>query len=80
MLRGVRRGWLDADTYQPRVDAAWRGVLARTGSDGSLVDVCESTNKQESLEAYLNRAAILGRDERGGGMMLIFATEMAGLR
>jgi len=80
MLRGIERGWLDARTYRPRVDAAWRGVLARTGSDGTLLDVCESTNKQPSLEDYLNRAAVFGRDERGGGMMLIFATEMAGLR
>lgn len=79
MLRGIRHGWLDAATYQPAVDAAWRGVLARTGSDGALVDVCESTNKQPTLEAYLNRAALLGPDERGGGMMLMFATEMAGM-
>jgi unsaturated rhamnogalacturonyl hydrolase len=79
MLRGIRHGWLDAQTYQPAVDAAWQGVLARTGSDGTLVDVCESTNKQPTLEAYLNRAAVLGPDERGGGMMLMFATEMAGM-
>lgn len=79
MLRGIRRGWLNAAEYQPRVDRAWRGVLARVGSDGELVDVCESTNKQPSLEDYLHRAAILGQDTRGGGMALLFATEMAGL-
>ena len=79
MLRGIERGWLDPEVYRPVVDAAWSGVLARTAPDGTLVDVCESTNKQDSLEAYLNRAAILGQDERGGGMMLMFATEMAGL-
>jgi rhamnogalacturonyl hydrolase YesR len=80
MLRGIRNGWLQADTYQPRVEAAWRAVLARTGPDGVLIDVCESTNKQPSLEDYLNRAAILGQDVRGGGMMLLFATEMAGMQ
>ena len=79
MLRGIRNGWLDAGEYQPRVDAAWQGVLERTGSDGSLIDVCESTNKQETLDDYLRRAAILDRDVRGGGMALIFATEMAGM-
>jgi hypothetical protein len=41
--------------------------------------VCESTNKQPSLDAYLYRAAILGQDPRGGAMALLFATEMAGL-
>jgi rhamnogalacturonyl hydrolase YesR len=79
MLRAVRKGWIDAAEYQPRVDRAWKAVLARTASDGSLLDVCESTNKQPSRDAYLTRAALAGPDERGGGMMLLFATEMAGL-
>lgn len=79
MLIGIRHGWLDAKSYQPRVDAAWRAVLTRTGSDGTLLDVCESTNKQKSLDDYVRRAALTGRDPRGGAMALIFATEMAGL-
>lgn len=80
MLRGIRRGWLDRATYQPIVDRAWQAIQTRIGPDGQLMDVCESTNKQPSLKDYLNRAAILGRDPRGGGMALIFATEMAGLQ
>jgi unsaturated rhamnogalacturonyl hydrolase len=79
MLTGIRHGWLDAKTYQPRVDAAWRAVLTRTGSDGTLLDVCESTNKQRSLDDYIKRAALTGRDPRGGAMALLFATDMAGL-
>lgn len=80
MLTGIRNGWLDAKQYQPRVDAAWRAVVQRVGSDGSLLDVGESTNKQRSLEDYLRRAAITGREARGGAMVMIFATELAGLR
>jgi rhamnogalacturonyl hydrolase YesR len=80
MQRGIRRGWLDRATYQPIVDKAWQAVLIRIGADGQLMDVCESTNKQPTEKDYLNRAAILGRDPRGGGMALIFATEMAGLQ
>ena len=79
MLRGIRQGWLNAAEYQPRVERAWKAVLARTGNDGTLLDVCESTNKQRTREDYLRRAASTGTDERGGGMMLLFATEMAGL-
>jgi hypothetical protein len=48
----------------------------RISADGRLVDVCESTGKQPSLEAYLNRAAILDRDPRGGGMAMLLATEL----
>jgi rhamnogalacturonyl hydrolase YesR len=77
MLRGIRRGWLDAATYQPRVDRAWRAILARTSADGRLTDVCESTGKQKSLNDYLRRAAILDRDARGGAMALFLATELA---
>ncbi len=77
MLRGVRSGWLDAKSYQPRVDRAWRAVLARTGAKGQLVDVCEGTRRQKTLEDYLRRAAILGPDPRGGGMALFLATELA---
>ncbi len=79
MLRGVRQGWLDERAYGPRIRRAWIAVSARTSDDGVLIDVCESTGKQKSAEDYLKRAAITGRDERGGAMVLYFATEMAGL-
>ncbi len=79
-LRGIRNGWLDGAAYQPRVDEAWQAISARVGSAGQLVDVCESTAKQQSLRDYLERAAILGRDPRGGAMALLFATEMADLQ
>ena len=55
-------------------------ILARTGADGRLVDVCESTGTRGLTDdGYLRRAAILGRDDRGGGMAMFFATELAGL-
>ncbi len=79
MLRGINNGWLDWDDFQPLVDKAWRAILARTASDGRVLDVCEGTTKQPSLNDYLRRAAILDRDARGGAMALMFALEMAGL-
>jgi rhamnogalacturonyl hydrolase YesR len=79
MLRGVRRGWLDPGSYNPRIERAWQAINRRIDSEGRLIDVCESTGKQKSLDDYLRRAAILDRDPRGGAMALLFATEMAGL-
>jgi rhamnogalacturonyl hydrolase YesR len=80
MLRGIRNGWLDRTVYQPLVDNAWRAILMRTSADGRLVDVCESTGTRGMTDSdYLRRMAILGRDDRGGGMAMLFATEMAGL-
>jgi unsaturated rhamnogalacturonyl hydrolase len=75
MLIGIRHGWLTAAVYQPKVDLAWRAVLARTAAGGQLMDVCESTGKQKSLKDYLDRTAILDRDPRGGAMGLLLATE-----
>jgi unsaturated rhamnogalacturonyl hydrolase len=79
MLRGVNNGWLEWDDFQPRIEKAWRAILARTSSDGRVLDTCESTNQERSVEDYLRRAAIADRDPRGGAMALLFALEMAGL-
>ena len=80
MLIGIRHGWLDSRSYQPRVDKAWEAVVRRVGPQGRLMDVCESTGKQKSETDYLRRAAILGQDPRGGAMALLLATQMAGLK
>jgi rhamnogalacturonyl hydrolase YesR len=80
MQRGIRSGWIERKTYEPLIQKAWTAILARTGADGQLVDVCESTGTRGLTdEGYLRRAAILGRDDRGGGMAMFFATELAGL-
>lgn len=77
MLRGMKHGWLDRETYEPCVRRAWPAILARIASDGSLIDVCEGTGKQTSIRAYLDRKAILGPDDRGGAMALLVAIERA---
>ena len=80
MMRGIRRGWLEASTYQPIVDRAWQAILIRTASDGRLFDVAESTGTRGlTFKDYLRRAAILDRDPRGGAFAMILATEIAGL-
>jgi hypothetical protein len=80
MLRGIRHGWIDRATYEPLIQKAWAAILGRTTADGRLVDVCESTGTRGLTDQdYLRRAAILGRDDRGGGMAMFFATELAGL-
>jgi rhamnogalacturonyl hydrolase YesR len=79
LLIGLRKGWLHAKTFQPHVNRAWEAVKIRAGSDGKLIDVCESTGAQKSLADYLKRKAIMGTDPRGGAMVLMLAVEMAGL-
>lgn len=80
MMRGIRKGWLDAAVYQPIVDRAWTAILIRTAPDGRLLDVAESTGTRGmTLKDYLRRGAILDRDPRGGAFAMILATEIAGI-
>lgn len=76
MQRGISRGWLSKEDYQPCVDLAWRAIKERTSPTGELVNVCTGTGKQKTLQDYFDRAAINGRDDRGGAMGLMFATEL----
>ena len=76
MLRGTSRGWLSREEYAEPVRRAWEAVKLRIGPDGKLVDVCTGTGKMKSLREYYDRPAILGRDDRGGAMGLLFAVEM----
>jgi unsaturated rhamnogalacturonyl hydrolase len=73
--RGLSKGWLEVDEFQPAADAAWHAIEQRTSSTGLLVNVCTGTGKQKTLEDYFNRTAIQGRDDRGGAMGLMFAVE-----
>lgn len=77
IVRGLRNGWLKRETFEPVVRRAWESIKCRIGHDGKLVDVCTGTGKQKSRQAYYDRTAILGRDDRGGAMALMVSTELA---
>lgn len=75
LQRGITSGWLDKETFQPPADRAWQAVCNHLGPGGQIIDVCEGTGTQKSLEDYLKRKAIRGIDDRGGAMALLFAVE-----
>ena len=53
----------------------------RTISDGRVFDIAESSGTRGlTFNDYVRRAAILGRDDRGGAFALLFATDMANLK
>jgi rhamnogalacturonyl hydrolase YesR len=80
MARGVRLGWIDGRTYRPAIERAWRALAAHITESGAIVDICTSTGSQATLRQYLDRAAISGFDDRGGGMGLLASMEMFALK
>jgi len=81
MIRGVKEGWLPKAEFEPRYLRAWDGIKLRIDLEGrGLVDVCTGTGKQNTLEDYFLRTAIQGKDDRGGAMALILATELAAMK
>lgn len=80
LARGVRQGWLDPASVRPAIERAWPALALRIFDDGVLLDVCTGTGKQKTLQDYLDREAIWGRDERGGAMALLAALEIEELR
>jgi unsaturated rhamnogalacturonyl hydrolase len=79
MARGVRLGWLEADAFTPVIERGWSAVTSRVGADGSVRDVCTSTGAGPTLEYYMARPTVNGMDDRGGGLVLLAALEMAEL-
>jgi hypothetical protein len=55
-------------------------VTERIDDTGGLIDCCTNTGVQNSRQAYVDRPAIFGRDDRGGAMALWFALEMEQLQ
>jgi len=78
LQRGLERGWIRGRDYRQAVDRAWLAVNSRASATGSLIDVCESTARFTTMQQYLQRAASLGPDPRGGAMAMLFATELMG--
>ena len=80
IARGIARGWIDRQTYEPVMSRGWQAVAARVNPDGTVKDVCSGTGAGPTKEYYLNRPVVNGADDRGGAMALLAAIEIAELR
>jgi rhamnogalacturonyl hydrolase YesR len=77
IARGLLRGWIDRQTYEPIMNRGWQALAARVNADGTVKDVCSSTGAGPTKEYYLNRPVVNGADDRGGAMALLAAIEVA---
>ncbi len=69
-----------ADEADAAIDRAWAGVLSRVDVDGGFRDVCAGTPAGPTLDFYLRRPILRGRDDRAAAMVLQAALAMAARR
>jgi rhamnogalacturonyl hydrolase YesR len=68
MVSGVKKGWLDEDTYGPVARAAWLGLVGHLEPNGELRDVSDWM-WDGSVADYVARARVTG-DNHGQAPML----------
>ena len=60
MIKGVKKGWLDAAVYAPAARKAWIALVEQIDEKGDIAGVCEGTNKTNDRQFYLNRRTLPG--------------------
>lgn len=66
-----RHGWLPAGAVDNAITRAWAGVQSRIDGNGGFRDVCAGTPAGPTLDFYLQRPIVNGRDERAAAMVLM---------
>ena len=72
-----RHGWLPAAAVDSAIAHAWTGVRSRIDANGRFRDVCAGTPAGPTLDFYLQRPIVNGRDDRAAAMVLLAATTAA---
>lgn len=60
MVVGVKKGWLDDKDYGTPARNAWMAIVKEINEAGDVKDVCESTNRKNDKQYYLDRQRITG--------------------
>lgn len=70
LIRGVRRGWLEASEYGEAAAGSYQALVSRLDADSNLRDVCVGTDIGTTEEHYLGRAKVVGAPHGQAGMLL----------
>jgi rhamnogalacturonyl hydrolase YesR len=75
MITGVKKGWLDKETYGPAARKAWLALISYLDENADIAEVCQGTNKKNDRQYYLDRERIKG-DMHGQAPVLWCATAL----
>ncbi|OAM90042.1 glycoside hydrolase family 88 protein [Termitidicoccus mucosus] len=78
MIRGMKGGWLDRDTFAVPARRAWAGLQTRIDTSGVVRGICGGTAIGDSYEHYFNRPQP-SHDPRGIGAFIAAAALAAAL-
>ncbi|HKE97058.1 MAG TPA: glycoside hydrolase family 88 protein [Povalibacter sp.] len=59
-VTGVKRGWLDRETYGPAARKAWLALVGYINTEGDVREVCVGTGAGDNLKYYLDRPRSIG--------------------
>lgn len=59
-IKGVKKGWLDAETYGEPARKAWIALCSYINADGDMTQICTGTNKKNDYQYYLDREKVIG--------------------
>lgn len=59
-IKGVQKGWLDAEEYAPAARKAWMAMVSYINITGDVRNVCTGTNKKNDKQYYYDRKQNVG--------------------
>jgi len=74
-VTGVKKGWLNENTYGPAARKAWLALVGDLDAEGNLREVCVGTNKGDSEKFYNDRPRAAG-DLHGQAALLWTASAL----
>ena len=75
LITGGKNGWLDKETYGAAARKGWLGLITYLDENANISEVCESTNKKNDRQYYLDRKRVVG-DLHGQAPVLWCATAL----
>jgi rhamnogalacturonyl hydrolase YesR len=74
-VTGVKRGWLDAESYAPAARRGWIALVGYLNENGEVREVCVGTGAGHDVQYYLDRPRSVG-DFHGQAPILWTATAL----
>ena len=78
-IRGIKNGWLNDEKYSVAALKAWESLTKYSiDNEGNIYGICKGSGFSFREEYYKNELPWVFNDTHGMGIILLFASELAG--